>query len=54
MTRTYKGKSTTLVIGSSNEYSLPVLIVIHNGLEVSNDLMVLQDVVQMTNQVIAL
>lgn len=45
MTRTYEGKTTTLVIGSANEYGLPILIVIHNGLEVSNDLMVLQNVV---------
>ena len=49
MTGVYEGESATLVIGSSNEYSLPILIVIHNRLEVGNDLMVLQDVVQMPN-----
>ena len=49
MTRTYEGKTTTLVIGSAYEYGLPILIVIHNGLEVCNDLMVLQNIVQVAN-----
>ena len=49
MTRAYKGKTTTLVIGSANENSLPIRIVIDNGLEVSNKLMVLQNIVQMAN-----
>jgi hypothetical protein len=49
MTRTYKGKTTTLMIGSANENSLPILIIIHNRLEVSNELMVLQNIVQMAN-----
>jgi len=54
MTDTYEGKTTTLVVGSAHKYSLPILIVIHSRLEVSNELMVLQDVMQVANQVVAL
>jgi hypothetical protein len=54
MTKTYEGKTTTLVIGCAHKYGLPILIVIHNRLEVSNELVVLQYVVQVANQVVAL
>ena len=54
MIRTHKGKTAALMIGGANEDSFPILIIIHNRLEVFNYLVVLQDVVEMANQVIAL
>lgn len=51
---TYKGKTATLMIGSADENSLPIFIIIHNRLEILNSLMVLQNVVKMANQVVAL